>query len=1071
MWITRVSINNPVFATMVMVGIVVLGVFSYARLRVEQMPDVTLPFVDVETAYPGASPEVVETDVSKPIEYAVNTVSGVKRIYSNSREGRSQVFVEFRLGTDVTRAIQDARDKIALVRPSFPRDVKDPQVIRVEIEDNRPTISLAVLSPTVELRELTSLTDQTIVKAIENIPGVAQVIVNGRVTRQILIQIKPSALASLGIGIDQVMTAVQNANQDVPAGRITRGQSDSVVRVEGKIKDPAQFGRIIVAQQGGGPVYLSQVADVIDGEKELDSISRINGRPSITIDIRKAQDANIVETGRGVRAALESLKARLPQDVEVRLVYSQADQVEASVAQVKATIVEGALLTVLIVFLFLHSWRSTIITGLTLPIAVIATFIALYAFGFTLNMMTLMALSLCIGLLIDDAIVVRENIVRHLGMGKTHLAAAREGTDEIGLAVMATTFAIVAVFVPIAFMKGIVGQFFFQFGLTVAVAVLVSLFVSFTLDPMLSSRWRDPPGGRFSRVPWLGRFMDRVEAVVEWVHVVYGRLLEWAISDAKHRLYVPAFGVWTAARTRRWDALKPRRATISNRGIVLWTALLIFCGSFALLPFIGKEFSPQVDESFISLRLNTPVGTSLESTDGKVRDVEEVLKQFPEIVLAMTTVGSWDGRNYARVNLKLTDRGDRSHSQKDLERAIRYALQRIPGIELALGYDRPIWVNLLGPDPDTLKRLISEFADKVAKVPGIADMEISEKAANPALSIRLNNDAAADLGISVQQVGATVRPLLAGETVTYWLGPDAQNYEVNVQLPREGRRLASDLGNLYLSTNKRGPDGELRMVPLRQVAEIVETTSPQIIKRQDLQRRVALYANAEGRPSGNVGDDVKKIVDTMQLPPGYRFVIAGQQEDFAESAAALVASLGLAIIFIYLVLASQFASFTQPIAIMASLPFTLIGVLLALLLTGTSMNIYSMIGFVMLMGLVTKNAILLVDFANRSRRAGVALHDALLLAGQVRLRPILMTTSAMIFGMLPLALGLGESGETQAPMGRAIIGGVITSTLLTLVVVPVIYTYLDHLFEWRKARHAARQARSAEAADAPASGD
>ncbi|TMH21790.1 MAG: efflux RND transporter permease subunit [Betaproteobacteria bacterium] len=548
-------------------------------------------------------------------------------------------------------------------------------------------------------------------------------------------------------------------------------------------------------------------------------------------------------------------------------------------------------------------------------------------------------------------------------------------------------------------------------------------------------------------------------------------MLEWAISDAKHRLYVPAFGVWTAARTRRWDALKPRRATISNRGIVLWTALLIFCGSFALLPFIGKEFSPQVDESFISLRLNTPVGTSLESTDGKVREVEEVLKQFPEIVLAMTTVGSWDGRNYARVNLKLTDRGDRSHSQKDLERAIRYALQRIPGIELALGYDRPIWVNLLGPDPDTLKQLISEFAERVAKVPGIADMEISEKAANPALSIRLNNDAAADLGISVQQVGATVRPLLAGETVTYWLGPDAQNYEVNVQLPREGRRLASDLGNLYLSTNKRGPDGELRMVPLRQVAEIVETTSPQIIKRQDLQRRVPLYANAEGRPSGNVGDDVKKIVDTMQLPPGYRFVIAGQQEDFAESAAALVASLGLAIIFIYLVLASQFASFTQPIAIMASLPFTLIGVLLALLLTGTSMNIFSMIGFVMLMGLVTKNAILLVDFANRSRRAGVALHDALLLAGQVRLRPILMTTSAMIFGMLPLALGLGQSGETQAPMGRAIIGGVITSTLLTLVVVPVIYTYLDRLFEWRKARHAARQARGAEAADAPASGD
>jgi HAE1 family hydrophobic/amphiphilic exporter-1 len=1087
MWITRVSIKNPVFATMVMVGIVVLGVFSYARLRVEQMPDVTLPFCNIITVYPGASPEAVETDVSKPIEYAVNTVSGVKRIYSNSREGQSQVFVEFRLGTDITRAIQDARDKIALIRGNFPRDVKDPQVVRVDVEDNRPTMTLAVLSPTVDLRELTSLTDQTIVKTLEHIPGVAQLDVNGRVTRQILIQIRPSALASLGIGVDQVMTAIQNANQDVPAGRITRGQNDSVVRVEGKIKDPAQFGRIIVAQQGGGPVYLSQVADVIDGEKELDSISRINGRPSITIDIRKAQDANIIETGRGVADALGELKSRLPQDVDVEITYSQAEQAERSVKRVKATIIEGGLLTVLIVFLFLHSWRSTIITGLTLPISVIATFIALYAFGFTLNMMTLMALSLCIGLLIDDAIVVRENIVRHLGMGKSHPAAAREGTDEIGLAVMATTFAIVAVFVPIAFMKGVIGQFFFQFGLTVATAVLVSLFVSFTLDPMLSSVWHDPVASRFSRVPWLGRFMDRVEAVVEWVHAVYGRMLEWAISPTRHRIYIPAFGVWRAIRTGDWTHARPRWAKISNRGIVLWMALLIFCSSFGFLPFIGKELMPQVDESFISLRLNTPVGTSLEFTDVKTHQVEAVLKAFPEIALAMTTVGNaWDGRNYARVNLKLVDRDQRTRSQKELERDIRNALKPIPGIELALGYDRPIWVNLLGPDPDTLKKLINEFAAKVAKVPGIADMETSEKALNPALSIRLNNDAAADLGINVQQVGATVRPLLAGETVTYWLGPDGQNYEVNVQLPREGRRLASDLGNLYLSTNKRGPDGELRMVPLRQVAEIVESTSPQIIKRQDLQRRVALYANAEGRPSGNVGDDVKKIVNETVLPPGYRFVIAGQQEDTEESTSALFAALTMAIIFIYLVLASQFASFTQPLAIMASLPFTLIGVLLALLLTGTTLNMLSMIGFVMLMGLVTKNAILLVDFANRSRRSGVPLHDSLLTAGQVRLRPILMTTAAMIFGMLPLALGLGDSGETQAPMGRAIIGGVLTSTLLTLVVVPVIYTYLDRFMEWRRARKTRRPtqptrvgathadtagAAQAGPADAPATGD
>jgi hydrophobic/amphiphilic exporter-1 (mainly G- bacteria), HAE1 family len=1028
MWITRVSIDNPVFATMVMVAITVLGLFSYNRLRVEQMPDVSLPFVLVLTSYPGASPEVVENDVTKPLEYAINTVSGVSIIRSNSREGQSQVFAEFRMATDMAKAMQDVRDKIGLIRPGFPRDVKDPMVIRADQENTQPVVSLAVLAPTFGLRDLTSLTDQTIVKGLENVPGVARIDVNGRVTRQILIQIKPNAVTALGVGVDQVINAIRAANQDVPAGRVTSGGSDSIVRVEGKIKDPAQFGRIIVAQQGGGPVYLSQVADVIDGEKELTSLARINGRPSITLDIQKAQDANIVDTGRGIAEAIAALQSRLPQGVELKVINSAADAVEKSVNRVKQTIAEGALLTILIVFLFLHSWRSTVITGLTLPLAVIATFIALYAFGFTLNFLTLMALSLCIGLLIDDAIVVRENIVRHLGLGKDHVTAAREGTDEIGLAVMATTFAIVAVFVPIAFMSGLIGRFFFQFGLTVTVAVLVSLFVSFTLDPMLSSVWHDPPGSRFRRVPRLGRFMDRVERGIEWVHALYGSTLEWALGHRKS---------------------------------VIGIALAAFLGSFLVVPLVGTEFIPEADQGFVSLRLNTPVGSSLEYTDSKVRQVEGILKGIPEIALTMTTVGTDEGRNYARVNLKLAERADRQRTQKEIERAIRAALKPIPGIELAFGFDRPVWVNLLGPDPATLTQLIDEFAQKVARIPGIADMETSEKAAAPALSIRLNNDVAADLGITVQQVGATIRPLLAGDTVSYWLGPDGQNYEVNVQLPKDNRRLAADLGNLYLTTAKRGPDGEARMVPLRQVAEIVESTSPQLIKRQELQRRVALYANAEGRPSGDVNADVQRIIKETTLPPGYRFDVGGQAKDMRESFQAALAALGLAVIFIYLILASQFASFTQPFAIMASLPFSLIGVFLALLLTGTTLNLFSIIGLVMLMGLVTKNAILLVDFANRARRAGASLHDALLQAGQVRLRPILMTTAAMIGGMFPLALGLGEGGETQAPMGRAIIGGVVTSTLLTLVVVPVLYTYLDALAERRKAKRAARATRRA----------
>jgi hydrophobic/amphiphilic exporter-1 (mainly G- bacteria), HAE1 family len=1036
MWITRVSINNPVFATMVMVAITVLGLFSYARLPVEQMPEVNLPFLIVQTSYPGASPEQIEVDITKPLENAINGVAGVKLIRSLSLEGISTVFTEFRLDSDMMRAMQDVRDKVALVRPTFPRDAKDPLILRADNDNQQPVVSLAVRSSTFDLRELTSLTDQTIVKGLENVPGVARIDVNGKVTRQILIQIKPNALNSLGIGVDQVMNAIRAANQDVPAGRLSRGQSDTIVRIEGKIKDPAQFGRIIVAQQGAGPVYLSQVAEVIDGEKEETSIARINGERSITIDVQKSQDANIVDTGKGIVAAVEALKPRLPKEVSLSVVFNSAESVEKSVNRVKSTILEGAGLTVLIVFLFLHSWRSTIITGLTLPLSVIATFIALYAFGFSLNFLTLMALSLCIGLLIDDAIVVRENIVRHLGMGKDHKTAAREGTDEIGLAVMATTFAIVAVFVPIAFMSGIIGRFFFQFGVTVAVAVLVSLFVSFTLDPMLSAVWHDPPGSRFRRMPWLGRVMERVEGFIEWMHEVYGGVLEWSLGHRKS---------------------------------VIAIALGALLASFALVPLIGTEFVPQADEGFISLRLNTPVGSSLEYTDSKVRQVEEALKVFPEITLAMTTVGTDEGRNYARVNLKLVDRSERARSQKDLEKEIRKVLRPIAGIDLTLGFNRPIFVNILGPDPEVLLRLANELKAQIAQVPGIADLELSEKTPNPALSVRLNNDAAAELGITVQQVGSTLRPLLAGDTVSYWLAPDAQNYEVNVRLPKDQRQLASDLSSLYLSTNKRGPDGELRMVPLRQVAEIVETTSPQTIRREELQRRVSLFANAQGRPAGDVGTDVSKITKAFVLPPGYRFSIRGQTEQMQDSFKAAMAALGLAVIFIYLILASQFASYLQPVAIMVSLPLSLIGVFLALLLTGTTLNIFSMIGFIMLMGLVTKNAILLVDFANRARRGGATLRESLLQAGQVRLRPILMTTAAMIGGMLPLALGAGEGGETQAPMGRAIIGGVITSTLLTLIVVPVLYTYLDGLSERRKARKALRLARAV-AGSTPAPG-
>jgi hydrophobe/amphiphile efflux-1 (HAE1) family protein len=1020
MWITRISISQPVFATMMMVALCVLGLFSYNRLRVERMPEITVPFVFIQIQYPGAAPEAVENDITKPVEEVVNTVNGVKTLRSNSFEGRSETYIEFRLETSMERAVQDVRDKIAVIRPSFPKEAKDALILRGDFDNAQPVVSLSVTSSTRSLRELTTLTDQVIVKRFQNVPGVGQVQTSGGVARQVLVNLKPAQMQSQAVGVDEIINAIRAANMDVPAGKIVQGATEQLVRIEGKIKDPAGFGKIIVARRARGPVYMDQVAEIVDGEREAESLSRINGKPGITIQVLKVQDANIVEVGNGAKKAAVDLKKVLPPDVELRVVYADVDWIEKALNGVKVTIVEGALLTVFIVFLFLHSWRSTIITGLTLPISVIATFVAVYLFGFTLNFLTLMALSLCIGLLIDDAIVVRENIVRHLGMGKDHHRAAREGTDEIGLAVMATTFAIVAVFVPVAFMSGIIGRFFFQFGITVAVAVLVSLFVSFTLDPMLSAVWRDPEETRFKYVPWLGRIMARIEHGVERAHVVYGKLLEWALG---------------------------------NRKKVLALALAIFIGSFFVLPFVGTEFVPESDEGRTSFRLTTPVGSSLEYTDAKTRQVEEILRGYKEVEVMTAEVGTGEGRNVARVNVRLVDRHVTPRmSQKDFEAKVRDKIRTIPGIELAVGYNRPIWINLLGPNNDELQRITDDTVARIAKVKGIVDLESSLKANNPSITIKVNNELASDLGLTVSQIGSAVRPFVAGDVISHWLAPDGQNYDVNVQLPKSGRRITSDLGELYITSNKFNSDGTPILVALRQVVEFQNSTSPQIIKRQELQRRVGIYAGVEGRPSGDVGKDVQEVLKTVELPPGYRFDVAGQTQEMQESFTAAVAALGMAVIFIYIILASQFGSFLQPLAIMASLPFTLIGVFLALLITGSTLNIFSIIGIIMLMGLVTKNAILLVDFTNQGLREGMTRHDAILNAGQVRLRPILMTTLAMIFGMLPMAIGSTDGGEQNAPMGRAVIGGIITSTLLTLVVVPVLFTYLDAWGRKMKAR-------------------
>ena len=1062
MWITRVSIRNPVFATMVMVALCVLGLFSYSKLGVEQMPDISFPGAFIEVNYPGASPEAVEREVTKIIEEGLNSIAGVKRITSRSFEGRSQTSVEFGLSTDMGRAMQDVRDRLAAVQAAFPRDAKAPLVSRFNNDNAQPVVNLALISKTRSARELSILGEQVVGRRLQRVEGVARVDIAGLAVREVRIDLDPVRLRAYGVTPAEISAALREANADQPVGLLSNSVSDAILRVEGRVRDPKRFEEVVVARRNGLPLLLGDLGQLVEREREPDSTARINGQRAITFNVFKQQDANIVAAGEAVKAAMEEVKKTLPPDVEMVLVYAASDFVKGSLTGLQHTLIEGALLTVAIVFLFLHSWRSTIITGLTLPIAVISSFIAVYAFGFTLNFMTMMALSLCIGLLIDDAIVVRENIVRHVQMGKDHHRAAAEGTDEIGLAVMATTFAICAVFVPVAFMGGIIGKFFYPFGVTVVVAVLVSLFVSFTLDPMLSSVWKDPPSTRLKQLPGIGHLIRWTDAGMDRLHAVYERLIRWAFSARRFRLVgVPAFGRPFGADSAR-DKTAPRRlrwATLTPRGVIMAVGALSFVGAIALAPLVGSEFVPQTDQGFTQLSIRMPVGSSLERSDAKVRQVEEVVASFKEVKTVSTSVGGQGsglsvGRNQAVLNIGLVDRRERSRTQKQVEDAIRERIAGIPGIETSVGFDRPIYVAILGSDADGLARIASEFAEKIKAIPGITDVELSVKPGLPAYAVRLKPGAVRELGLTAPQLAASLRAYVNGDVATYWTTPDGEQVEVLLRLPQDQRERVAQMAQLPVAFAKDGTP-----IALDTVATIVPVVNPEVIRRQNLQRREAIFAGVKDRPSGDVGADVQKLIKETSLPPGFSFDIGGSQtQQQNEAFAGMVSAMLLAVIFIYIVLASQFGSFLQPIAIMASLPLALIGVMLALLFWRSTLNVFSMIGLVMLMGLVTKNAILLVDFANHARKAGATVAEALLQAGLIRMRPIIMTTAAMVFGMLPLALALNDGGEIQAPMGRAIIGGVITSTLLTLVVVPVLYSYLVRPVRPRAAPAAARPA-------------
>ena len=1050
MWFTRISIANPVMATMVMLAFVVLGLFSYQRLKVDQFPNIDFPTVVIQIDYPGASPEIVEVEVTRKIEEAVNTIAGISQLFSRSHEGASVVIVQFNLDVEGRKAADDVREKVASVRPLLREEVKEARVSRFD-PASRPIYTLAMTSPDASRStlELTTFADQVVKKRLENVRGVGSVTLVGGRKREINIYLRPQAMEALGVGVDQVFAAVRSENQDLPAGALRSLQTEQVVQIQGRIARPDDFKNLIVARRGVAAIRLAQIAEVVDGPEEVESLALYNGARTLAIEVQKAQGENTIDVVDGLTSVVTRLEAQLPPGMKLELVRDASRPIRVSVNNVQRTMFEGAALTIGIVFLFLNSWRSTVITGLTLPISLIGTFLFMYAFGFTINMVTLMALSLCVGLLIDDAIVVRENIVRHVQMGANAHDAALEGTNEIGLAVLATTLSIVAVFLPIGFMGGIVGKFFHEFGITIVAAVLISMFVSFTLDPMLSSIWHDPaihagtgqrPKSLYDRT--IGRVTGAVDRFSHWLGRMYEAILGWSLQ---HRL------------------------------ATLGIALLTLVASFAIVPLLGTEFVPKADYSETFVNFHTPVGSSIEATEAKARQVEAVLREMPEVKYTLATIntGQSAGKMYASIYVRLADRKSRALNVDQLSVPLRDRLSRIPGITIthvglldAVGGTKPLQLSLQGSDLRELERLTALLMPRLRSIPGLVDLDSSAKPNKPTLSITVKRDAASDAGLSVGAITSSLRALIAGQTVGNWKAEDDQNYDVKVRLAPQTRDAAADVERLGLVVGNNA-DGTPRIVRLSQVAEFHAATGANQINRRDLNREVELTANVSGRSLGEVAADIRKVLDNSALPPGYSYRFGGSTKDMQESFAYAVSALGLAVVFIYMILASQFKSFLQPLALMSSLPLTLIGVVGALFMFRSTLNMFSIIGIVMLMGLVTKNAILLIDFAIRSREgtvrddglhgtlpsagpagSGMSRHDALIYAARVRLRPIMMTTLAMIFGMVPLAFALTEGSEQRAPMGQAVIGGVITSSLLTLVVVPVIYCYLDDLATW-----------------------
>ena len=1021
MKLADVSIRRPVFAVMMSLALVVLGYFSFRQLGVDLMPKTDSPMVFVQTRLPGASAEEVETQITKPIEEIVNTISGIEELRASSDMGSSRVVITFVLERNIEDAVQDVRDKVATIVSSFPRDTTAPTISKMD-PDSAPILTVAI-SGDRSAKEITEIADKRIKQSLETVQNVGEVMFIGERHREIQLLLNADRMSAYGLTVDQVQSAVQRQNIEVPGGTFVAGPSQIALRTMGRIGNVNDFNKIILTYRNGSVITFGDIGRVVDTIEEPTSLARLNGRNAISLLIRKQSGTNTVQVVDDVLARIEQIKQNLPPDIQLQVIRDTSRFIRKSIEEIRLHLILGAILASIVVFFFIRNIRTTIIAALAIPTSIIGTFSVMKALDFTLNNMTMLALSLATGIVIDDAIVVLENIFRYVEEKGVHpREAAGKATSEIGMAVVATTFSLVVIFLPVAFMTGLVGRYFYSFGIAAASAILLSMFVSFTLTPALCSVWLRPSDtsahSKRSKSRGFYAAIDRT----------YGHMLSWSLHH-------------------RWVML-----TIAA-GVTLSVVLLF--------PNVGRELVPDDDQSEFSVSMNLPKGTSFDQTVAYMDDVEKDLMKMPEVVTVYTNISA----SQANFYIGLTDLEKRNVSQQDLIRDTRAFLRKYPGARISvtggtdisgasttsgrgggggMGTNR---VNMLvqGPDIEQLQVYVTELIPKIRSVPGLVDVDTNFEATQPELRVFVDRARAADLGASVDALAQNVGVLVGGQEVSKYKEGDDQ-FSVRLRLDQQFRNDPAKIGGLLIPTSSRQP------IKISDVAQLRLQPGPASIDRYNRQRQISVYAALDGIPLAAGLEDARAKAAELDLKPGYEIVFTGSAKTLSDATSDFLVAIILAIAFIYMVLASQFNSFIHPLTIMTALPLSLPAGLLALMLFGMTINVYSAIGLMLLFGIVKKNSILQVDYTNTLRRQGMERHEALIQANHVRLRPILMTTISVIAGMLPIALGRGAGSGSRASMAVTIIGGQILCILLTLLITPVVYSYFDDLREWSPAR-------------------